>query len=51
MIQRAPCGGHDIPSAGLAFEEAKLCSALGAFNNNNKISKIRARSLYLALSL
>lgn len=50
LIQRAPRGGHDIP-AGLAFEEAGLRSALGAFNNNNKISKMRARSLYSALPL
>lgn len=50
LIQRALRGGHDIP-AGLASEEAGLCSTLGAFNNNNKISKMRTRSLYSALPL
>lgn len=25
VIQRAPCGGHEIPSTGSAFEEAGLC--------------------------
>lgn len=51
MIQRAPRGGHDIPSAALAFEEAGLHAAFGAFNNNDKISKMRDRSLYSARPL
>lgn len=51
MIQRAPRGGHDVLSAALAFEEAGLHAAFDAFNNNNKISKMRDRSLYSALPL